>query len=118
MLTHKKYFALLIGLSLSLCPFVNGQNIRPFTPIFSQNMKGSAAIFGNTSMQIIDNSTANLLKMNESGNPSNGVGGLGFSQYGNDEENMLSVITDFQIPILNVIQAGETWNYNFPNSFL
>ncbi len=101
-----------------LCPVVKGQNIRPFTQIFSQNIKGGTAIFGNTSMQIIDNSTANLLKMNESGNPANGVGGVGFSQYGNDEENMQPVITDFQIPILNVIQAGESWNYNFPNTDL
>ncbi len=118
MLTHKKYFALLIGLSFLLCAFVKGQNIRPFTEIFSQNIKGATAIFGNTSMQIIDNSTANLLKMNESGNTANGVGGLGFSQYGNDEENMLPVIIDLQMQILNVIQAGEIWNYNYPDSDL
>ena len=115
MLTHKKYYALSIGLLIFLCSLVKGQNIRPFTQIFSQNIKGGTAIFGNTSMQIIDNSTANLQKMNETGNAANGVGGLGFSLYGNDEENMQAVITDFQIPILNVIQAGETWNYNFPN---
>ncbi len=118
MLTHKNYFALFIGLSSLLCPCAKGQGIRPFTPIFSQNIKGATTIFGNTSMQIIDNSTANLVKMNESGNPDNGVGGIGFSQYGNDEENMQPVITDFQIPILNVIPAGDTWNYNFPNSDL
>ena len=104
-----------MGYTLLFCSLVKGQNIRPFTQIFSQNMKGGTAIFGNTSMQIIDNSIANFQKMNESGNATNGVGGLGFSQYGNDDENMQPVITDFQIPILNLIQAGELWNYNFPN---
>jgi len=112
MLAHKKYPALLMGLSLLFCSLTKGQNIRPFTKIFSQNIKGSTAIFGNTSMQIIDNSTANLEKMNESGTAANGVGGIGFSQYGNDEENMQPVITDFQIPILNLIQSANSWNYN------
>ena len=112
MLTNKKYVALLTGLLSVVCSLVNGQNIRPFTSVFSQNFKGGTAIFGNTSMQIIDNSTANLLKMNETGNASNGIGGLGFSQYGNDEENMQAVMTDFQQPILNVIKAGENWLYN------
>ncbi len=112
MLTHKKYFALSIGLSILFCSLIKGQNIRPFTQIFSQNIKGGTAIFGNSSMQIIDNSTANLEKMNESGNAANGVGGIGFSQYGNDEENMQPVITDFQIPIINLIQSANSWNYN------
>ena len=112
MLTHKKYFALFIGLSVLFCSLTKGQNIRPFTQIFSQNIKGGTAIFGNSSMQIIDNSTANLEKMNESGTTANGVGGIGFSRYGNDEENMQPVITDFQIPILNLIQSADSWNYN------
>ena len=112
MLTHKKYSALSIGLSILFCSLIKGQNIRPFTQIFSQNIKGGTAIFGNSSMQIIDNSTANLEKMNESGNAANGVGGIGFSQYGNDEENMQPVITDFQIPIINLIQSANSWNYN------
>ena len=112
MLTHKKYFALFIGLSVLFCSLTKGQNIRNFTQIFSQNIKGGTAIFGNSSMQIIDNSTANLEKMNESGTAANGVGGIGFSQYGNDEENMQPVITDFQIPILNLIKSADSWNYN------
>lgn len=107
-----------MGLLVLLCSSVNGQIIRPYSPIFSQNIKGATAIFGNTSMQIIDNSTANLQKMNESGNASNGIGGIGFSQFGNDEENMQPVINDFQLPILNIISGGENWNYNNPNSNL
>ena len=118
MLTHKKYYALLMGFLILLCSLTKGQIIRPFTQIFSKNIKGGTAIFGNTSMQIIDNSTANLQKMNESGNLANGVGGVGFSQYGNDEENMQPVITDLQIPILNIIQGAENWNYNNPNNDL
>ena len=107
MLTYKKFLALYMGLIVLLCSSVNGQIIRPYTPIFSQNIKGATGIFGNTSMQIIDNSTANLQKMNESGDAGNGIGGIGFSQFGNDEENMQPVITDFQLSILNIISAAE-----------
>ncbi len=118
MLAQKKNVVLLIGLSILFCNIVQGQIIRPYTSIFSQNLQGGTAIFGNTSMQIIDNSTANLQKMNESGVANNGFGGIGFSQYGNDGENMQPVITDLQLPILNVISAAENWNYNNPNSNL
>ena len=99
-----------------LTAVAQAQNIRPYTQIFSQNLKGGTTIFGNTSMQIIDNSTANLTKMNETGNAGNAVGGIGFSQYGNDGENMQPVITDVQLQNLNVFNTGSTWNYNNPNS--
>ena len=45
-------------------------------------------MFGNTILNIVENNSINLTKMNESGNASNGVGGLGYSQYGNDGNNM------------------------------
>ncbi len=118
MLTYKKNAKLLLGIFMLCAALSKGQNIRPYTQVFSQNLKGGTAIFGNTSMQIIDNSTANLTKMNESGVASNGVGGIGFSQWGNDLENMQPVITDMQLPILNVFSNGSTWKYNNPNSDL
>ena len=118
MLTHKKNVALLTGIALLFCTLVHAQIVRPYTPIFSQNLHGGTAIFGNTSMQVINNSVANLQKMNESGVANNGVGGIGFSQYGNDGENMQPVITDLQLQILNIISAADEWNYNNPNSNL
>lgn len=51
-------------------------------------------MFGNTIMHIVDNNVVNLTKMNETGNASNGDGGIGFSQYGNDNENMRYVDID------------------------
>ena len=111
MLAHKKCFTLFMGFCFVLFTIVKGQIIRSYTSIFSQNIHGGTTIFGNTSMQIIDNSVANIQKMNESGNPNNGIGGIGFSQFGNDEENMQPVITDFQIPVLSLINSSENWNY-------
>lgn len=51
-------------------------------------------MFGNTMMHIVDNNAVNLTKMNETGNAANGVGGLGFSQYGNDNSNMTFIDID------------------------
>lgn len=116
MLTLLKNKLLLTGLSLLVGATLTAQFIRPYSQVFSQNIKGGTAIFGNTSMQVIDNSTANLIKMNETGEAANGVGGIGFSQYGNDGENMQPVITDLQLPVLNVFSDGSTWSYNNPNS--
>jgi uncharacterized repeat protein (TIGR01451 family) len=82
----KKFLTSMAILIISISSLA--QNVRPYGLVYSQNLKGGTAIFGNTSMHIIDNGSVNLSKMNESGNSSNGVGGVGFSQYGNDNENM------------------------------
>ncbi len=116
MLTFLQNKILLPGLLMLLANATTAQFIRPYSQVFSQNIKGGTAIFGNTSMQIIANSVADSVKMNHSGDAANGVGGIGFSQYGNDGENMQPVITDLQLPVLNVFSAGSTWNYNNPNS--
>lgn len=116
MLTFLPKKILLQGFMLLVASTASAQFIRPYSQVFSQNIKGSTAIFGNTSMQIVDNSVANLVKMNETGDPSNTAGGIGFSQYGNDNEAMRPVITDMQLPVLNVFSMSSTWNYNNPNS--
>ena len=117
MLTFLLKKILNLGLILLLAIPVTAQFIRPYTQVFSQNIKGSTAIFGNTSMQIIDSINAvDLLKMNQTGDAGNNVGGIGFSQYGNDGNNMRPVITDPQVPVLNVFSAASTWRYNNPNS--
>ncbi len=69
-------------------------SIRPYTQVYSENLKGGTAMFGNTIMHIVDNNSVNLTKMNQTGNAANGVGGLGFSQYGNDNENMTFIDID------------------------
>ncbi len=103
----------ILALVLLFCNAVNAQ-IRPYTQVYSQNLKGSIAIFGNTSMHIVD-VFPSTLKMNETSDPLNGVGGVGFSQYGNDNENMQPVNIDGgPIPQLNVFNSVTTWSYNSP----
>jgi len=62
-------------------------------------------------MHIITNNAPDLTKMNESGNAANGQGGLGFTQYGNDQQNMQ--FTDIDVtPTLNVFSLGASgWKY-------
>ncbi len=69
-------------------------SIRPYTLAYSENLKGATTMFGNTVLHIVDNGTPNLTKMNQTGNAANGVGGLGFSQYGNDNQNMTFIDID------------------------
>jgi uncharacterized repeat protein (TIGR01451 family) len=69
-------------------------SIRPYTLAYSENLKGGTVMFGNTIMNIVENGTVNLTKMNQTGNAANGVGGLGFSQYGNDNSNMVFADVD------------------------
>lgn len=74
-------------------------SIRNYSLIYSENLKGGCAMIGNTSMHIISTQgaaagTVNLTKMNEIGNPSNGRGGIGYTQYGNNNENMQFVKID------------------------
>lgn len=91
MLTRVGIFISLIFISIS----AYSQNaIRPFTVIYAENLHGGTAMFGNTLMSIQDLGQVNLEKMNESGDPNNLFGGIGFSQYGNDGENMQFVDVD------------------------
>jgi uncharacterized repeat protein (TIGR01451 family) len=86
--------------------------IRPYTLIYSDNIKGGTAVFGNTSMHIIDNNVANTTKMNETGNAANGQGGVGFSQYGNDNENMQFADVDGSIASTTIFSTGaSSWRY-------
>ena len=55
--------------------------VRNYNLVYSDNIQGGTAMFGNTLMHIINSGTVNLTKMN--GNNFNGN-----SAYGNDNENM------------------------------
>ena len=68
-------------------------SIRPYTLVYSENLKGGTTMFGNTLLNIVDSGVINLIKMNESGDPNNGLG-LGSGQYGNDGENMQFIDID------------------------
>jgi uncharacterized repeat protein (TIGR01451 family) len=64
--------------------------ITSYTQVYSANIKGGTAVLGNTSMQIINNSngTVRTNRMNEIADPNNNLGGIGYTQYGNDNDNM------------------------------
>lgn len=64
-------------------------SVRNYSLIYSENIKGGVTMIGNTSLHIVkSNGTVDLTKMNEIGDPNNGQGGLGHTQYGNDNNNM------------------------------
>jgi uncharacterized repeat protein (TIGR01451 family) len=88
----KRFF--LFTLILIIYISAEGQSIRPYAQVFSENIKGGTAIFGNTILHIRDADTVSTAKMNETGNANNGQGGIGFSQYGNDFENMQYAMID------------------------
>ncbi|GAB2831386.1 T9SS type A sorting domain-containing protein [Ferruginibacter profundus] len=64
--------------------------ITTYTQVYSANIKGGTAVLGNTSMQIVNsnNGTVRSNRMNDISDPNNGVGGIGYTQYGNDNDNM------------------------------
>ena len=87
-------------------------SVRPYTQVYSENLKGGSVIFGNTMMHIIDNNAVNTTKMNESGNAGNGQGGLGFTQYGNDNQNMQFTDVDATPANLTAFSLGASgWKY-------
>ncbi|HWH62230.1 MAG TPA: hypothetical protein VNS50_03115, partial [Ginsengibacter sp.] len=64
---------------ISACSVVNAQ-ARNYNLVYSDNIKGSTAIFGNTLLQVINKDTINTIKMNDNNINGNSV-------YGNDNEN-------------------------------
>lgn len=116
MLTSLQKTVKLLALILLLNYTATAQ-IRPYTQVFSQNLKGSTAIIGNTSMHILTSNTVEISQMNETGNAANGQGGIGFSQYGNDNNNMQPANIDFfGTPNLTIFTSGSSWSYNNPNT--
>lgn len=60
---------------------------RNYNLIYSDNIKGSTAIFGNTLLQVINKDTINTIKMNDNSADGNSI-------YGNDNENMKNIDVD------------------------
>lgn len=93
------------------------QVIRPYSQVYSDNIKGTTTMIGNTILHIVDNNTPNTTKMNETSNAANGQGGLGFSQYGNDNENMQFIDVDGSAANTTVLALGSgSWYYLANNS--
>ncbi len=80
------WFLLMEFYIISACSVVNAQ-VRNYNLVYSDNIKGGTAIFGNTLLQVINKDTINTIKMND-----NSVNGN--SVYGNDNENMQNVDID------------------------
>lgn len=69
---------------------------RPYNIIYSGNVKGGTAVIGNTAMHITNTAgtTVQTAQMNQIGNANNGQGGIGSTQYGNDDANMRFIDID------------------------
>lgn len=60
---------------------------RSYNLVYSDNIKGGTAMFGNTLLHIINKDTVNILKMNDNSATGNSI-------YGNDNENMQHIDID------------------------
>ncbi|CAN5754811.1 hypothetical protein BH11BAC4_BH11BAC4_13990 [soil metagenome] len=112
MLTKITHSVNLLTLALTLLSIsaIAQQNppIRAYTQVYSDNLKGGSVMFGNTSMHILNGD--NL--MNDLGNPANGSGGIGFTSYGNDNQNMQFTDIDATPANLTVFSLGAPgWKY-------
>jgi hypothetical protein len=82
-------------------------SVRPYTQVYSENLKGGSLIFGNTMMHIIDNNVVNTTKMNGFANASTGL-----TPYGNDNQNMQFADVDATPANLAVFNLGASgWRY-------
>ena len=105
-ITHK--LVLFTVVFATLCLSVVAQtNIRPYTQVYSENLKGGTVMFGNTSMNIIDNGAVNLTKMNGLTIPATGL-----TPYGNDNQNMQFADVDATPANLTSFSLGASgWKY-------
>src|SRR5215216_4480612 len=71
----------LFSFSFLFISLICNSQSRNYSIVYSDNIKGSSTIFGNTLMNIIDNGSVNTAKMND-----NSVNGN--SIYGNNHQNM------------------------------
>jgi uncharacterized repeat protein (TIGR01451 family) len=81
--------------------------MRNYSLVYSDNIKGSTEMLGNTLMNIVDNDTVNHNKMD--GNRLNGN-----STYGNDNENMQYADVDGNTGYGSVTRNSSTSDLNLP----
>ena len=93
--------------TLLLTPHASRAQMRSYSLVYSDNIKGGTEIFGNTLMNIVDNDTVNHNKMN--GNMLNG-----YSSYGNDNENMQYADIDGNGGYGSVTRNSSSSDLNLP----
>ncbi|MEO6490853.1 MAG: hypothetical protein ABIO04_12995, partial [Ferruginibacter sp.] len=110
--TYRSFIQIII-IILQFCCTSEAQviNIRPYSQVYSENLRGSCILFGNTSMHIVDADTVSTSKINETADPTNPFGGLGYSQFGNDFENMQFADIDITASNAVLFEMGSTWKY-------
>ncbi|MEO6290849.1 MAG: T9SS type A sorting domain-containing protein [Ginsengibacter sp.] len=77
----------LISFTLVLASLASSAQVRPYNLVYSDNIQGTTAMFGNTLMAIVNNGSVNTTKMNDNSADGNSI-------YGNDNENMQYVDID------------------------
>lgn len=87
--THQKKWGrfFLFSLAIFFTSLSSHAQVRSYSLVYSDNIQGNTAMFGNTLMAIVNNGSVNLAKMN--GNSADGN-----STYGNDNENVQNVDVD------------------------
>lgn len=78
---------LLMALSFVFIFSFSRAQSRNYSLVYSENIKGGTAIFGNTLLQVINQDTVNTIKMNDNSTNGNSI-------YGNDNENMKNIDID------------------------
>ena len=78
---RKPSLLVIITLACSLGSLFSNAQSRSYSTVYSDNIKGGSAIFGNTLLHIIDNDSVNTTKMNDNGADGNSI-------YGNNRENL------------------------------
>lgn len=89
----KPFFKNTIGILFLVTFFFSNTlqaQFRNYNIAYTDNARGNIAMFGNTLMAIVDNSTVNTVKMNDNAIDGNSI-------YGNDNENMQYVDVDGSI---------------------
>ncbi|MEO6220323.1 MAG: hypothetical protein ABIO81_07845, partial [Ginsengibacter sp.] len=97
----------LISFSILFGSITSLSQVRNYTLVYSDNIQGGTAMFGNTFMHIVNNGSVNLTKMN-------GNGANGNSIYGNDNENMQYADIDGTTGNGSVTRNSSSSDLNLP----
>ncbi len=97
----------LLGFAILFTSMSSHAQVRNYNLVYSDNIKGSTTMFGNTLLNIVDNGNVNFTKMND--NSANGN-----STYGNDNENMQYVDIDGSTGNGSVTRNSSSSDLNLP----
>jgi uncharacterized repeat protein (TIGR01451 family) len=105
----------IVFLSASL---IHAQVIRPYSIIYSDNLRGGHTVIGNTMTAIYTSGSGstgiiNTAQMNDFSTSGSGNYTYGrTSAYGNDNSNIQLVDVDGILPPTSIIATGDQWNYS------